>query len=252
MKPNMLAVVAICALAGVAVACKTAPHAMLGPLDFPQAEKGEIRWSSSDGNNYDIQFDNIHHPPCQEGSLLHVISGQITTCTVIGKGLLYTYTVTQVGANKETVATLKVRRAVIIPCHACGKVQTMLQRAGAVSIGAVVALGSDNPMTIVLQQECSSGNPNDACLYQGDSVEWQLNGDGTQLEVDFPQGNTPCADGTYQLLGKTTSPISLPMGCTTGTGAASTKTYTYTFKVDGATVPVDKPSTVTVMKAPAP
>lgn len=246
MKPNILAVVAICALAGVAVSCKTAPHAMLGPLDFPQAENGEIRWSSSDGNNYDIQFDNIAHPPCREGSLLHVITGQITTCTVVGKGLLYTYTVSQAGLT--TAATIKVRRAVIIPCHACGKVLTMIRGIGVASVGAVVALSSDMPTTTVLQAQCPAASANDACLYQGQAVEWQLNGEGTRLEVDFPQGNTPCADGTYQLKGNATPPISLPLACTTSTGGAGTVTYKYTFKVDGNTV--DNGSTVTVMKAP--
>jgi hypothetical protein len=250
MKANMPAVVAICVLAGVAVSCKTAPHALLGPIDYPQAVDGKIRWSSADGNNYDIQF-NPSDSPCKEGALIHVVTGQVATCTVVGRGLLYTYAVTQVNLTKGmTVATIIAHRAVIVPCRACGEFQTMLHRQNVVSVGALIALQGSPAMTTVLQSACAPTSTNDACLYQGQTVEWQLDGSGPQLEVDFTAGSTPCADGRTQLMGSaTSSPVTLPLACTTATGSATTQTYKYTFKVNGGAA-IDNGSTVTVMKAP--
>lgn len=245
MKANMLAVVTICALAGVAVSCKTtAPHAMLGPLDFPQVVDGKVQWSSSDGNNYDIQFNPSDYP-CKEGALLHVVKGQVTTCTVVGTGLFYPYDVMQ--PNLAKLATITAHRAVIVPCRACGELKTQLNRTNLGPVGGVVALGSAAPMTTVEVSLCSPVSSNDVCLYQGQTVEWQLAGSGTNLEVDFT-ASSPCANGTTQLTG-TTMPLTLPIACTTATSAASTQTYKYTFKVNGG-APIDNGSTVTVMKAP--
>lgn len=246
MKANMLAVVAICALAGVAISCKTtASHAMLGPLDFPQAVDGKVQWTSSDGNSYDIQF-SPGDSPCKEGNLLLVVPGKVTTCTVIGKGLFYPYDVTQ--PNLAKASTILAHRAVIIPCRACGEFRTQLSPTSRAVVGALVGLGAAAPMTTVYEYQCPPMTTNDVCLYQGQTVEWQLAGSGTKLEVDFTAGSTPCAGNVTQLSG-TTNPLTLPLSCVTATGAASTQTYKYTFKVDGGT-PIDNGSTVTVMKAP--
>lgn len=250
MKANMLAVVAICALAGVMVSC-IAPHAMLGPLDFPQVVHGKVQWSTTDGHSYDIQFD-ANDSPCskKEGALLHVVPGKVTTCTVVGTGLFYPYTITQPSLGK--LATITAHRAVIVPCRACGEFLAKQKHADGsrASVGAVVALGA-GPTTFVVESQCPPGdpNPNDVCLYQGQVVEWQLSGSGTQLEVDFPAGNTACSGNTIQLMGSTSSPGSLPLACTTVTGATNPVTYKYTFKVNGGGT-LDNNSTVTVMKAP--
>jgi hypothetical protein len=257
MKSNMLAVLVICAMAGAAVSCRTAaPHTMLGPVDYPQARKGgQVQWSSSDGNDYDIRFTNTENPPCQEGALLHIKNGVRATCHVVGKGLLYTYVVGPPGfaTLKETAASTYAHRAFIVPCHACSDLDIKLKRpsARATNVGAVIALGWSNSTggsTVVLSQ-CSSpsSSPNDACAYQGQTVEWELDGDGTQLQVTFAP-TTPCVDGggqpVYSFPGSTsTSPISLPLACTIGQNATK-QSYPYTFKVDNT--PVDNGSTLTV------
>jgi hypothetical protein len=242
-------------MAGVLVSCHTVNHVIIGPLEFAQGVDGKVLWSSLDGNDYDLQFDKRPGKfPCKEGALLHVTAGKVTTCTVVAKGsqdnyTMYSYKRTQTGlAGQRTAATrapLSVYSAIIWGCRTCGTVAQQNNIAvNVVDLGALIALRSDGTTSVLYQQTCpSSGGPYDACLYQGQTVRWELDGSGTSLEVDFMAGNTPCADGTYILKG------TLPLACTTGTGSASLQTYSYTFTIMDAGATTFN-STVTVMKAP--
>jgi hypothetical protein len=238
LKTNKLAVVLICALAGLAASCRVvAPHAMFGPSDDPQAKKGKkAQWSSADKHDYDIYFapDN----PCKESPPIKLVSGKIATCTVTGmEQNLYPYTVVPAGASPTS--TPSSAHILVIPCKGCGvtafRVANTTFHTDA-PVGASASITKDAKIYLISDCENKRGFYTDLCVHTKQYVQWGFTG-VSKATITFPSAaQTPCFNGgtpVPSITGDTTVDGSLPIVCTIGSGV-SAATYPYTVTVTQA------------------